>query len=539
MTETMWAFFHDNTIAALLTILALGTLIGQLSLRGISLGSSAVLFVGLVFGHFGVKLPSDLSTLGVVLFVYSVGLQAGPRFFKAFRSRGISYALLAIATLCAAAVASVVMQVLLKINPALSIGIFTGSLTTTPGLAAAMESVKDPLVSVGYGVAYPFGVVGVVLFMQLLPRILGMDLAKASREAQTSEAGPLVKTRWFRLTNEQLIGKALGQIFRDDEEHATIARVAHGSGEDVVLAVSSVVLQKNDLIKAVGTEQQLEKVELLFGPPVPDFAETTSKLATYTVVVTKDKFVGKSLRQLGIQEKHGIVVTRIFRSDHEFTPLGNTVLEFGDTIRIVGEQQDCEGFIGQLGDAERKLQETRFLPLMLGLALGVFLGLLAVPLPGGGTFSLGLAGGPLLVALVAGHFGRIGHMVFHVPTPAKIFIRELGLILFLAGAGVKAGSGFLEVVQAQGVSLLIAGVVVTVVPLTVAFVLGQKLFKFDAPTTLGALCGAMTSTPGLGAVTQAADSEYPAIAYATVYPVALIIVTLISKVLALVLLSMV
>ncbi len=532
----IWVFLQGNTIAALLSILALGTMIGQLSIRGISLGSSAVLFVGLVFGHFGVVLPNDISTLGVVLFVYSVGLQAGPRFFKAFRSRGITFALLAIATLAAAALASVVAQVLLGIDPALGIGIFTGALTTTPGLAAAMESVNDPMVSVGYGVAYPFGVVGVVLFMQILPRLMGMDLAKISRDAQTQDSGPKVQARWFKLTNEQLVGKALGQILRDDDDHATIARVAHG--DEVVTGLSTRVLQHNDLIKAVGTHSQLEKIELFFGPPVPDYQETLSQVSTFTVVVTKDKFVGKSLQELGIQEKYGIVVTRIFRLDNELTPMGITTLEFGDTIRIVGEKADCERFIAQLGDAERKLQETRFLPLMVGLALGVFLGLVAVPLPGGGSFSLGLAGGPLLVALVAGHFGRIGNWVFHVPNPAKIFIRELGLIMFLAGAGVKAGSGFLEVVQSQGISLLIAGVLVTLVPLTVAFYLGLKVFQFDAPTTLGALCGAMTSTPGLGAVTQAADSEYPAIAYATVYPVALIIVTLISKLLALVLMGL-
>lgn len=531
-----WEFFQHNTVVALLVILALGTLIGQLNVRGVVLGSSAVLFVALFFGHNGVILPKDISTLGVVLFVYSVGLQAGPRFFKVFRSKGISFAILAIATLVGGALGCVIMKVVFNVDPALAVGIFTGALTTTPGLAAAMESLNDPNVSVGYGVAYPIGVVGIVLFVQLMPKILGVDLKKVSREAQTNSRGPLVQAHWFRLTNEQLYNKTINSILPEDEEHANIARILRG--QTVLTGIGTAEFQAGDFIKAVGTAKQLEKIEHLVGPRVEDCEETPSKVRTFTVSVTKDKFVGKTLRELGLQQKYGIVVTRIYRMEREFTPLGITTLEFGDSIRIVGEENDCEAFIAQLGDAERKLQETRFLPLMMGLALGVLLGLIAIPLPGGGSFALGMAGGPLLVALLAGHYGRIGTMVFHVPTPAKIFIRELGLIMFLAGAGTKAGSGFWEVVQAQGLFLLILALAVKLLAMSLAYGLGAFVFKFDLPTTLGALCGAMTSTPGLGAVTQSADSEYPAVAYATVYPVALIVVTLISKVLCVVLVAL-
>ena len=534
--EAVWAFFQQNSIAALLTILAVGTWIGNWELKGISLGSSAVLFVALVFGNYGVKIPSEIATLGVVLFVYSVGLQAGPKFFKAFRSRGITFAMLALATIAAGALASIVMHWTFDLSPALSVGIFTGSMTTTPGLAAAMESLKDPNVSVGYGVAYPFGVVGVVLFVQVLPRLIGLDLAAISRTAQKSQAGPALHAKWFKITNEQLVGRTIAQVWPDEEEHASIARLARG--ETILTGVGTQVLQVGDYLKAVGTAKQLEKAALLIGPEVPGFTEPTSTVLSYTVVVTKEKFVGQALAELNLQENYGIVVTRIFRTDQEFTPLASTTLEFGDHIRIVGAKDDCERFIAELGDAERKLQETPFLPLMLGLALGVLLGIVSVPLPGGGNFSLGLAGGPLIVALLAGHWGRLGSLVFHVPTSAKIFIRELGLILFLAGAGVKAGEGFVKILGEQGVSLFIVGVVVTIFPMMVSFLLGHYVFKYDAPTNLGALCGGMTSTPGLGVVTQAADSEYPAVGYATVYPVALIFVTLAAKLLALVLTGM-
>ncbi|MDX1973298.1 MAG: TrkA C-terminal domain-containing protein [Candidatus Sumerlaeia bacterium] len=534
--EAFWVFFHDNPIAALLVILALGTWIGSWKLNGVSLGSSAVLFVALFFGNYGVKIPYEIASLGVVLFVYSVGLQAGPKFFKAFRSRGISFAKLALAIVSAGALTTAFLHWLFDLSPALSVGIFTGAMTTTPGLAAAMESLKDPRVSVGYGIAYPCAVILKVLFVQLMPRVLGVDLVAVSRQALKNQAGPALHAKWFNITNEQLVGRTIAQVWPDEEEHASIARLARG--ETILPGVGSQVLQVGDYLKAVGSPKQLEKAGLLIGPEVPGFTEPQSTVLSYTVVVTKEKFVGRALAELNLQENYGIVVTRIFRTDQEFTPQASTTLEFGDHIRIVGPKDDCERFIAELGDAERKLQETPFLPLMLGLALGVLLGIVPVPLPGGGTFSLGLAGGPLIIALLAGHYGRLGSLVFHVPTSAKVFIRELGLILFLAGAGVKAGEGFLTILRDQGFSLFFVGLLVTLVPIIVSFLLGHYLFRFDAPTNLGALCGGMTSTPGLGVVTQAAQSEYPAVAYATVYPVALIFVTLAAKLLALVLTGM-
>jgi len=531
----MWEFFQNNSTAALFSILALGTLIGQLSIKGISLGSSAILFVALVFGHYGVEIPGQISTLGVVLFVYAVGLQAGPRFFKSFRTRGIQFAMLAIITLVAGCAATFLWCYIFNTDHALAVGIYTGSLTTTPGLAAALESTnQNPNVSIGYGLAYPFGVVGVVLFVQLLPRLLGKDLKKESIDAQNQSLGPKIHAKWYRVKNEEIVGKKIQDLFAGSQEHPNVARIEHEGETRPGLLQHEI--QNGDAIKFVGLEEQIHHYGLMIGPEITDYREEPSATISMTVMVTKDEYVGRRLQNLALPQTTNVVITRVFRNDREFAPSGNTTLEFGDTVRIVGDEQSCKTVAESLGDQERKLQETRFLPLSLGLMLGVLLGLVSFPIPGG-TFKLGMAGGPLLVALLAGHFGRIGNLVFHVPLGAKIFVRELGLMLFMATAGVKAGAGFMDVAQVQGISLFGMGVFVTLVPLVIAYITAVYFLKFDLPTTLGGICGAMTSTPGLGVVTSASDSEYPALGYATVYPVALIFVTLFAKLLVPILIS--
>ena len=532
----MIEFLANNVAATLFLILALGMLVGHLSIRGISLGSSGVLFVAMLFGHFGLSIPGAIGTLGVVLFVYSVGLQAGPRFFASFRKRGLSFAMLALATLIAGFITTVIVQAIFGIEAPLAAGLYTGALTTTPGLAAALETVDDPNVSVGYGLAYPFGVVGVVLFVQVLPKILKIDLKKEAREVEGASSGPKVDRVWLEVKNPQVAGRSLGDILHTQQASAAISRV--NRGERIMPGKSDTVLEMGDKLAVVGTSEQLEQMEMLLGPKTEEFDEPPSEVTTRTLVVTEPAVIGRSLGEMHVRERHGVVVSRMWRDDIEFVPNSNTRMEFGDTLRIVGEIPDCDRFVQVAGDQEKKLHETNFLPLTIGLLIGVLLGSLAIPMPGGLELKLGMAGGPLLAALLLGHFGRIGRMQFRVPIAARIFIRELGLIFFLASAGMSAGANFLEVARSQGVALFTAGLIITIVPLALAYLIARRLMRLDVASTLGAICGGMTSTPGLGVATSAADSDVPALAYATVYPVALIFVTILSQMLGLLLMRL-
>ncbi|MBE7557860.1 hypothetical protein HS125_02465 [bacterium] len=525
-------FLSNHAIFTLFVILSLGVLVGELGIRGVSLGTSGVFFVALLFGHYGVTVSPEIETLGVVLFVYSIGLSAGPRFFKTFQKRALMFAWLAVATITAGFAAAAVVEAAFHFGPALSTGVFTGALTSTPGLAAAQESLSDPHVAVGYGIAYPFGVVGVVLFVQVLPRLLRVNLRHEEQRGPAHLRLPSLANAWFEIRNPQVAGKTVDQFTSMHLLDFTLSRISRGAS--VTPARSDEMLHVGDHVRVVGTPENLDKLELLLGPRVPDMQEPPSNVASRTLVVTEKSVAGKRLDELQIRERFGVVVTRLWRDDIELVPKADSTLEIGDTIRIVGDAADCDRLAPLLGQSDQKQHETAFLPILLGLMLGAFLGLVPFQL-GGVNVKLGMAGGPLLVGLLLGHFGRIGKMRARMPLAAKYFIREMGLILFLAGSGTAAGSQFVAVFREYGPPLLLAGATVTILPMLVAVVLARRCFRLDMLSTLGAVCGGMTCTPGLGALRNLTDSETPAITYATVYPVALIFVTVAAQLLTMLL----
>ncbi|MCC5876339.1 MAG: hypothetical protein JJU11_09000, partial [Candidatus Sumerlaeia bacterium] len=464
-----------NQLVALFLILGLGIFLGRIELKGVSLGTSGVLFVAIIFGHLGVTLPEFITQVGVVLFVYAVGLMAGPRFFKTFRRDGLSFAALALVTLGVAFLAAVLVEWIFRFGGGLSAGLFTGALTTTPGLAAAMEAVDDPegswaaQVSVGYGLAYPLGVAGVVLFIQLFPRIMRLDLRQMAREESQLAKSQSPQGHWYQLSNPQLVGRTIGQLMDQHLVEVTISRVERKNGE-VFVARPDLVFETGDIVRVIAKPRHQGAVETVLGPMILEKSEPDRSgqgpVQSRDVFITEAVLDGKSLRDLQLPEHQGVVVARLWREEIEFVPQAGTRLAIGDLVRVVGTREDCEKFIELAGNAERKLQQTNFLPLCLGLVVGVLIGRQQITLPGTDFgFSLGLAGGPLFVALIAGHYGRIGRMSIRMPMAAKIFIRELGLMFFLAGAGVVAGREFLSILMDQGLSLIAAGAIVTVLPM--------------------------------------------------------------------------
>ncbi len=525
-------FLAANSLLTLFIIVCLGVLLGEIRLRGVSLGTSGVFFVALLFGHFGLDVLPDIRTLGVVLFVYAVGLSAGPRFFKTFHKRGASFVCIAASTVAVGFIAAAAMEALFHFGPALSTGVFTGALTSTPGLAAAQETLADPRVAVGYGIAYPFGVAGVVLFVQVLPRLLRVNLAHEEKLSEGQWRPPSLTNAWFELRNPQIAGKTVDGLISMHLLDFTLSRIS--KGDRVIPARSEEPLLLGDRVRVVATPEVLGKAEMLFGPRVADMQEPPSNIASRTLVVTEKAVAGKRLHELQLRERFGVVVTRLWRDDLEFVPKAASTLEIGDTIRIVGDAADCDRLAPLLGQSDRMQHETAFLPILMGLVLGAFLGL--VPFRFGSvSIKLGMAGGPLLVGLLLGHYGRIGRLRVRMPLAAKYFVRELGLMLFLAGSGTAAGGEFVSVFRQYGLPLFLSGVIVTLCPLSAAFLLARRYFKLDMLSALGAICGGKTCTPGLGAIRNLSDSESPAIAYATVYPVALIFVTVAAQLLAMLL----
>jgi putative transport protein len=521
----------------LFAILALGSLVGQVSIRGISLGAAGVLFTALVIGHFGGSVPREVMDLGLLLFVYAVGLQAGPRFFRTFRRHGMQYVAIAAVTSLAGLVATLAAAWYLKLPFPLATGLFTGALTCTPALAAAIDVIErispggSAAASVGYGVAYPFGMIGVVLLIQFLPRIRRSNLKEEETQWEHEKRldEPALQARQFRITNPNCDGRRVSEINPHRMSLANISRVKRG--ERVFATTPELVLQQGDVVMVVGSQEELDKMRLLLGEETLERMDVNSDVLSLDVEVTEESLTNKKLAQMRAWERYNIVITRIRRQGLEIAPTGNVTLEMGDHIRVVGDKAAAEAFARLVNRSPRKADETNMVPFLVGLLGGIALGSLPIPLPNGMQVRLGSAGGAFLVSLLVGHFGGIGRLRLHVPAAAKNLTRELGLMLFLAGAGVNAGAHFMEILRQQGASLLLAGALITTGSVAAGLLLMDRLYHMKTLASMGALCACMTNPPGLGAANNQTETDLPTLSYARVYPVALIFKILLAQVL--------
>ncbi len=525
-TEEMFVLF---------AILTLGAWVGHWSWRGISLGSAGVLFAALVFGHFGLAVPREVMDFGLLLFVYSVGLSAGPSFFRTFRKRGIQFVVLAVVIVGSGAVLTGVLAGLLHLPPALAAGLYAGAMTCTPALAAAIDSLgralpeSAPLASVGYGIAYPFSMIGVVLLIQFMPRLLRRPVKieeqhwLAEKEAET----PGLQARQFRVTNANIEGKTVAEINPRRLAQVNISRIKHG--EKVTAATPETPLHGGDVVMAVGQADDLDKLRLLLGEETNERMDVNAEVLSVDVEVLDEALTGKTLAQMKVWEQYTLVITRIRRQGLEIVPHGNVTLERGDGIRIVGEKNAVENFVRLAQGSPRKAMETSMVPYLIGLLLGVMVGLVPVPLGQGITVKLGMAGGVFITSLLIGHFGKIGPFRLYVPPAARNLTRELGLMLFLAGAGANAGAHLVDVLQDQGWVLLLAGAAITSLSTLAGLVFMVKVYRLNLLSAMGAMTAAMTNPPALSAANNQTETDLPALAYASTYPVALIFKILLAQ----------
>ncbi|MBI5533618.1 MAG: hypothetical protein HY898_12940 [Deltaproteobacteria bacterium] len=524
----------------LFSILAVGTWAGKISVQGISLGTAGVMFVALLAGHFGMRVPKDIMDLGLILFVYAVGLQAGPRFFRTFRKQGIQFVVIGVATVTTGALASLGVARIMHLPIDLASGLYTGAMTCTPALAAAIDSLdrlepgRGAAASVGYGIAYPYSMIGVVLLVQFLPRILRrpVNVEEAGFSKQQAADLPTLSSKQFKVTNPNCFGLSLGEIHANLMSPANFSRIRRGN--EVFAAASDFVLQDGDVVVMVGPGGELDKMRLFLGEETDVQMDINPNVVHVDVDVTESTVAGKLVSELRVWEQHRVVITRLRRQGIEMTPYGRTRLEMGDSLHVVGERTAVEAF-SQLADGDHhKADETNMLPFLLGLVAGIGVGMIPIRLPNGMSIKLGIAGGAFIVSLLAGHFGRVGPFRLYVPAGARNLSRELGLMLFLAGAGTTAGGRLSQVIHSYGWSLLFAGMVVTTLSVFVGLVIMVRFYRMNLLSAMGALCACMTNPPGLGAANGLTRTDAPTLAYASVYPVALIFKIILAQVLVLV-----
>ncbi len=498
--------------------------------------------MALVFGHFGFTVPKAVMDLGLLLFVYSVGLEAGPRFFRMFRKQGLRYVVIGVIVAFTGVLATLGVAYVLKIPDDLAAGLYAGALTCTPALAGALDVFSraaptlSAAVSVGYGIAYPFSMIGVVLMVQFLPKLLKRDIRAEEKTwlAERQKELPMLVVKQLRITNPNMDGKSLREMDPHRLAHVNITRVRRGN--QVNMVTPDFVLRQDDVVMVVGPQLEMEKIKLVLGEETEVPMDMNSNIATQDIEMTSSTFVGKTLEALGVWDNYGVVITRIRRQGLEISPIGSVTLEIGDGLHVVGERLDVQEFVKKAGGDTRKAQETNMLPYLIGLVLGIGLGLIPFRLASGMEVKLGISGGAFLVSLLIGHFGRIGSLRLYVPAAAKNLTRELGLMFFLAGAGTNAGAQLVQVIQKQGWSLLLAGAIVTILSVAAGLLFTLTFFRMEILGTLGALTAAMTNPPGLSAANNQTTTDLSTLAYASVYPAALIFKIIFAQILVLLLL---
>ena len=527
---TLLDALRDDPLTATLLCITAGMLVGRLNVRGLSLGSSAVLFAALAMGAAGIKILPGVGALGLVLFVYCVGITAGPSFFRVFRRQGKQLALLA-AVLAFGAVATTLLAALAFSIPSdLSAGLFAGAMTSTPALAAALELVGDAgsNVSVGYGIAYPFGIVGVVLMVQLLPRLLGADLAELGREAEqsTPKASRIVRVL-VEIANPAVFGRKLDELQLFQRLRCQASRVFQG--ERLVPPARDLTLAAGQQLLLVGSQEDVPIAIDHLGKRIDRDVPMDTERERIQIIATSPHVLDKKLSEITAFSRFGVTISRMVRNEVEFVPRGRSVVHAGDVLTVVGAPADLRQFADFAGHRSKAADETDIISLVGGILIGACLGMIHWPLPGDETFALGLAGGPMIAGLLLGHFGKIGPIAGHIPRASRIVMMELGLVLFLADAGASAGASFLPVFQQYGLKLALAAASATVVSIVLGLSTAHYLLRMSLIQALGGICGGMTSTPGLGVITAKTDSNLPVVSYAAAYPVALILTTICAQ----------
>ncbi len=524
-----------NQLIILLLIILIGYTIGNINIRGISIGNSACLFVAIAAGMLGAKISPIITEIGIVFFVYSVGLQAGPQFLRIFNRRGFKFAILGLFTIAIGGIFTLIFAKVFKISTAAAVGTFAGAMTSTPALAAATDTLEMYLpkaagtAALAYAVAYPFGLISEILFVQIVPRIYA-DIIKRDREIEEKEREKQdFKIKKYRLLNPTLSGKIIEDIDLHSICKVNLTRIKRGN--EIKLCFPDTVLELNDIIVAVGTEAELSKFKLLVGEEVDVEVPLQVGMEIKDIFISSSQIAGRALRDLNLRELYGITVTRVYRGDVAITPTGSLILEAGDTIRVVGIKESIERFIKIAGSEKRRMDDTNILILAFGMFAGTLLGMIPLNI-GRFTIKLGLAGGPLLVALFLGHKGKIGKWSTRVPSATKFFLRDIGLVFFLIGIGVNTGNKLISTAGMENLlSVFLLGVIIALAAMFASFFLVYNVFKIPLASSLGAICGAKTSGVSLAALIKTIKDESPAITYAAVYPVSIIILTIFGQIL--------
>lgn len=540
------------TVLVIALVAGIGTSLGNLKFKKISIGIAGVLFTGIVFGHFGIGLDEPTLELfrefGLILFVYSIGMQVGPGFLSSLRNQGLKLNLIAVAIVTANVVIAALYGIFSLVPPTVAVGLLSGAVTNTPGLAAALQAIKEiPGLTAeqlggpatGYALAYPFGVIGIIVVMILLRVFLRINVHEENEKLEKMQQDERAGSMDIAVTNFSLQGKTIDTISHLVGSHVVVSRLWRNGIMKVPTGNDPLFL--GDVIHVVGDRDVINRLSLAVGETskVDLLEQPSASMVMRKVVVTRREAIGRSLGEINPQSRLSVTVTRIMRAGIEFVATPDVRLQLGDSLRIVGEPAAIERAQKFFGNSVKKLDHPNLVPILFGIAIGVILGSIPFNIPGlPAPVKLGLAGGPLIAAIVLSRIGRINKLTFYVPTSANLMLRELGIALFLAAVGLKAGEHFVSyLTSGDGVYWMALGAVITVVPILVIGVWARLAGKLNYMHLCGLIAGSMTDPPALAFANAMAQNEAPSVTYATVYPLVMILRILSAQILVTLLLA--
>ena len=552
INDLLWGEGIGHSILLLSFVIAAGIQLGKIKVFGVSLGITLVLFVGIILGHFGFTINHNVihffKEFGLILFVYSVGMQVGPGFFSSFKQGGITLNMLACGIVFLGVLTAVILHYATGIPMPTMVGILSGAVTNTPGLGAAqqafsdMHGVSDNTIALGYAVAYPLGVIGIILSIILIKYIFRVSFDKENEQlnsedsSHTNEAKPIS----LIVKNPAIFNKTVAELSNLLEHRDfVISRVWRDSNKQIEIASANTVLQENDKVFVITTETDAETIKTFIGEEIDmerkQWIRMESQFINRRILITKPEMNGKRLGQLKLRKLYGINITRINRAGVDLVAKPGLTLQVGDRVNVVGTETAVSNVEKVLGNSMKRLNEPNLITIFVGIALGIVLGSIPISFPGiPQPVKLGLAGGPLVVAILISRFGYHYKLITYTTQSANLMLREIGITLFLACVGISAGDGFVDtIVNNGGFAWIGYGFIITFVPLMIIGCIGRYFCKVNYFTLMGLIAGSTTDPPALAYSNATAGNDAPSVGYATVYPLTMFLRVLTAQLLIL------
>ena len=540
-----------HAIFVLAVVISAGLLLGKIKIFGISLGITWILFFGIFLGHLGLKIDPEvmhfMKEFGLILFIYSIGMQVGPSFFSSFRKGGITLNLLATGVVLLGVVTTVVIHYITGTPIATMVGILSGAVTNTPGLGAAQQTftditgTTDPTIATAYAIAYPLGVVGIIITLVLLKSIFKIDQKKEVQTLEDSDESKKTEAQMFsiQIKNPSISGKNIKEIKSLIEKDFVISRVLHSKTALLEVPKTETKLFENDKVLIVSNLNNINIIEALLGELIDmnheDWNKLDSQLVSRRIVITKTEINGRSLGALKLRNNFGVNITRVNRAGVDLIADSGLQLQVGDRVTVVGSEDAIANVERYLGNSMKRLREPNLISIFIGISLGVLLGSIPIMFPGiPQPVKLGLAGGPLIVAILLSKFGHKLKLVTYTTMSANLMLREVGIAIFLACVGLEAGGSFIETIVNGGYKWIGYGVIITLIPILTMGIIGRKVYKVNYFTLMGMIAGSMTDPPALSFANTTAGNDIPAVGYATVYPLTMFLRVITAQLLILI-----